>query len=658
MGIYNSKGFNWERYEVIPEKTHAIWFENDPYTEITFREFITIIAFFYSQKVHGKLDTLSIKMYEEILQKLYKQYGEEKISGLPYSLKYLKDNLDIEIQYISPGLIMSTCLYFSLFYLGKQQAEVYGYKNSNNENCVFETLSKIGSPVVRSVLNYIRPNNNMESLKDVGVKRIKGEQTVYNRYISSDENHIYKQLKGFICKNINDDDVAQLKKLIDCFYPEASIAGVINSIKVFQGSEEDVLQVMETIRDKCYELEDEIAEKVFKALTSSFTMEKPKYWAIAIGDGENTSSILGLKQFGLLLFNYGYYIPEGQVKTNYIHSIVNEPLNKNELLHIDSLGVDNNNIVKCVLTIRPKNGGSVCQKEFSVNTDGFALNDEECFYKNNDNREFVVTKFRKSTNDFYFYEDCIVDIEFITDVNGHEDAMFFVSKIKDYRNTESLLYYNTFESAEFSLTDLKMRDLYNANKDVFDDIAKKVRDGFTIEPNLTGEFVGKPAQTCMYSDKDVEADKDYRLGYEGSTIIDEGLDNENLRMSRVVIKTDFENKKLMVNIVSHTSPRKVNLTLTESEYENDWGAISHNQVLAMLRSMGMFEAICFILYSLSINVDIKEKIKRTLNYSCVCDKTGTSRDIPCLNIKKNIKYNDFLKIDGDTERIIKELNLN
>lgn len=29
MGIYNSKGFNWERYEVIPEKTHAIWFEND-----------------------------------------------------------------------------------------------------------------------------------------------------------------------------------------------------------------------------------------------------------------------------------------------------------------------------------------------------------------------------------------------------------------------------------------------------------------------------------------------------------------------------------------------------------------------------------------------------------------------------------------------------
>ena len=656
MGIYNSKGFNWERYEEVPEKTNIVWFRNDPYTEITFREFITIIAFFYSQKVHGKLDTLSIKMYEEILQKLYNQYGEKKISWLPYSLKYLKDNLDIEIQYISPGLIMSTCLYFSLFYLGKQQAEVYGYKNSNNENCVFETLSTIASLTARSVLIYIPFEYKMESLKNVGVKRIKGEQTVYNRYISSDENHIFEQLKGFICKNINYDDIAQLKKLIDCFYPEDSIADVINSIKSIRGSEE-VLQIMETIRDKCYELEDEIAEKVFKALTSSFTMEKPKYWTIAIGNGESTSSILGLKQFGLLLFNYGYYIPEGQVKTNYEHSIDDVSLDKNEILHIDSLGVDNNNIVKCVLTIRPENGGSVCKKEFFVNTDGFALNDEECIYKNIDDRDLVVAKFRKSTNDFYFYEDCIVDIKFITDENGYEDAMFFVSKIKDYRNTESLLYYNTFKSAKFSLTDMEMRALYNTNKDVFDDIAKKVRDGFTIEPNLTGEYVGKPAQTCMYSDKDVEADESYNLGINTNEWDDKDKpDNENLRMSRVVVKTDFEDKTLIVDILSHTSPRKVTLNITESEYENDRGAISHNQVLAMLRSMGVFEAICFILYSLCKGK--QNDIKNILTASCVCDKTGTSRDIPCLNLKKKIKYDDFLKIDGDTERIIKELNLN
>lgn len=44
MGIYNSKGFNWERYEEILEKTHAIWFENDPYTIIlpVFRQLLIL----------------------------------------------------------------------------------------------------------------------------------------------------------------------------------------------------------------------------------------------------------------------------------------------------------------------------------------------------------------------------------------------------------------------------------------------------------------------------------------------------------------------------------------------------------------------------------------------------------------------------------------
>jgi len=40
MAIYNSKGFNWERYEEVPEKTNIVWFRNAPYTEITFREFV------------------------------------------------------------------------------------------------------------------------------------------------------------------------------------------------------------------------------------------------------------------------------------------------------------------------------------------------------------------------------------------------------------------------------------------------------------------------------------------------------------------------------------------------------------------------------------------------------------------------------------------
>ena len=650
MGIYNSKGFNWERYEEIPEKTNVVWFRNDPYTEITFREFVRIIDLYYND-----LDVLTKDIHTKIMQYLYEKdkrekqitMGNETIT-LPYELNKLKSEIYSNLQYISPGLTMTFCLIFAIFYYGKQMAEVVGYKKT--EDCVFDLTRK------QNTISEIFSHPDMALARD----RVKGLKTIYGVKITNE--HIFSVFRGIIGGEINNDD--RLNALLYCYNPcSNNIKLIEEQIKNFysycnQTIDADKMQeILTGICSKSQMLIKDKAIQLFTTLMSPIGVNDiPEFWTCAVGSGIATSTILGLRDFALLLYNYKYEKASTSVTylspTSNKHSITNIDVKTKDVLHIESFGIDTNDSITLKIIINGQ------EKTFALDKKNNIVNNEDIvvFYEQRGSQKVAVAKLYIKEKDIFIYEDNSVSIEL--ESNFTEDAFLYVTKIKDYRNTEFLLYYNTFKSAEFSLTDLKMRDLYNANKDVFDDIAKKVRDGFTIEPNLTGEFVGKPAQTCMYSDKDVEADKDYRLGYEGSTIIDEGLDNENLRMSRVVIKTDFENKKLMVNIVSHTSPRKVNLTLTESEYENDWGAISHNQVLAMLRSMGMFEAICFILYSLSINVDIKEKIERTLNYSCVCDKTGTSRNIPCLNIKKNIKYNDFLKIDGDTERIIKELNLN
>src|SRR5574344_1097199 len=126
MGIYNSKGFNWERYEEIPEKTNVVWFRNDPYTEITFREFVRIIDLYYND-----LDVLTKDIHTKIMQYLYEKdkrekqitMGNETIT-LPYELNKLKSEIYSNLQYISPGLTMTFCLIFAIFYYGKQMAEV------------------------------------------------------------------------------------------------------------------------------------------------------------------------------------------------------------------------------------------------------------------------------------------------------------------------------------------------------------------------------------------------------------------------------------------------------------------------------------------------------------------------------------------------------
>src|SRR5574344_659611 len=91
MGIYNSKGFNWERYEEIPEKTNVVWFRNDPYTEITFREFVRIIDLFFPLNKTSEDDNTPVEDVQPILPptNANKKITEITDEGLMQKLKPL-----------------------------------------------------------------------------------------------------------------------------------------------------------------------------------------------------------------------------------------------------------------------------------------------------------------------------------------------------------------------------------------------------------------------------------------------------------------------------------------------------------------------------------------------------------------------------------------
>ena len=303
------------------------------------------------------------------------------------------------------------------------------------------------------------------------------------------------------------------------------------------------------------------------------------------------------------------------------------------------------------------------------------------FYYFNGNQNERIARFDNSDNILKIYkEDVTVDFDIKPeDPDPEIDEIVFIATVApdNFSKRYNLIYFNEFDSGKFELTQEEIQELYRQNKQAFDTIFDNLRNkdfsfyvGMEDTSTITGEFVGKKSSNNYeYSPNDIVADTQYSFcNYSNTPEISckaaEALYKE-LRKTRVLIYNDYVNKKICISIVSHTSPVVIDFNdlfnssytppnmsrpdyddlinrFTKYKVSSDDQRPSQNQVLAMLRSMGMFEAIYSILYVKANNDasvisklnDLKE------NVSCM-DRTGTVRGHEELNLVNPLFFADY-----------------
>lgn len=661
--------------------------------KLALQEFIFIMRKSMSSEFTTKLyNTVFLLLHEQDIDKNIPNNYDNTIF-----LKKLKISLSTdELLAVPVGSIMDASIMFALFYICKQLAEVAGHTMiKNNQENINYSITPTGS-IYSSKYSTVRNTSNDYVFASVNTEQIKkriaeGEnikQKVDGIYVSTKKNHIGLILLEVIKQFIPIRDNAEFFKFL------SPIRAIIS-----QSWEGNALLKTESYKDF---LESKLIEKehnsslpfcilsalqqqleiVVIALTRRFAkilipyneeiINRIEVKLLAVGDGSETSGLLSMWNVGILNFKYRYMNNNGEIKVcNTVTDTIK--IKRGEILHFNFMGIDGN---KNEFSISHENN-SYQKLYFNVGLRGCEIqpfpniilqerdNRTTDIFSKYQNRAIRLATYRKENQELRFYNDFNANIELKSEKS--DEILLYLCKIKDYQISESVLYYNGFDSGCFQLSKDAICNLYRDNKEAFDNIINLLRNDFSIEQNLSGEFVGKSAQFSLYSEKDVEANHRYCFGYGEKPLFEcrKCQDDKKLRMSRVVITTDYINKKICISIVSHTSPVVIDFNdlfnssytppnMSRPDYDNlitrytkytvssDDQRPSQNQVLAMLRSMGMFEAIYSILYVKANNdASVISKLNALKgNVSCM-DRTGTVRGHEELNLVNPLLFDDY-----------------
>ena len=587
---------------------------------------------------------------------------------------------DINSDFMGKELLAEACFQFAIFYLCREYANISG--------CV----------LTEEVKNLLFPMCENKNIEDVTSKDTFDRLLYYSEILKVFYDHSEPTTKESFKKNLS-----PLSTINDFM---AGLTEIINT------TTDNPKKYIEDFNICNKSLLDDIAQDMFHCFTNGDTMAYGRTYTFSVGEGGKSEGFMGVMNLGLIMFNYTF--DEENKTSSKISQSLDSKINENDLIHLFTFGYSSNILSNLKLTIGSNElnflGSECCYngirpvrysdytkpKKYSKDlqnrpksereTLNEVLEDKECtvfIKKKIPNSQYDIACFNRLTNNLNSFIQGSLKIYFLTkEFEKHFDEIFLIMNIV---HNEIQIFdidiENSFEEDKFEITTQKTNSLFSDvwNRQCLDQIINFLRKNNECEinpPIIEGHYVGK---TDYY--KHTIADKSIIPGDE-SSVNEDG--SEKLRFSKVFIKLDAKTKKITIKIWSTTSPRRSNLkdefksphinenkesvfnTEDIDKYvykKENSDVVYYNQPLAMLRSMGVLEAIAKKLYRIEQTPFMKEKMKNMLNSAFAVDKSGEARgnDNADYQLKKTISYATYksfkwYKDEADYNRYDHDIN--
>lgn len=572
--------------------------------------------------------------YKNLYEIVYKRFieGEYIVSiRCPYKdVKFCKfksqNNYSNDFSDISDGLLMEACFHFAMFFLCREFAKISGCTK-----------------------NYTYPLN----LKEVEFNNIFSHE---RRSDPQTSNRLFNRYVRVIKNKLNEDrnyKQSKLEKIAEAFNPTETNNDFRNQMeKIF--STDKMSNVISVIKEENSKILNKVAKSFFKCITND-NIESSNFntQIYASGDGSESTGFLGMLNLGIFIFPYSNENIEDD-------SIVN----KDNVVHLYAWGFNSCLFSKIEVTIasttwnfngsknifnsiRPERNGQTEPNSYRTPRD---FNDSIGETIEDLSETSLVEggfKFNRNMNDLSFNDDFqggTMSMKLISgDLEDHseKDEFFLIANVANNKiilengNQIKLVFENLFDDDMFEVKSAKRNSFFEMHEDFLEEVITFIHTNNPyINTKIEGWYIG------TYDYLEVSADK--------SNIPIPSFNKERskkqkgdgtIRYSKAIIQLDRDNNKIDIEIWSTTSPLRSNLKNNINKYKQTTADVNidfytnidkykvafYNQPLAMLRSMGVLEAIAKEFCLRDQSDLMKDKMTKMLRNAESKDKSGKQR---------------------------------
>lgn len=643
------------------EKKSWIDFYNSTYAS-ALREFIYVIRhhMMNSNKTYGiHLEIL----YDEIYCHLHSNVSSTDV--LPSLKRTISED---RLYYWNEGLLMESCFQFAIFYLCREYANISRY---------FQSMFFSDA----SVKEKLFPKSDFRVYQNIETNNTFRKLLSYRTI-----NKTYKQMKKISLKNgIPKNELMDSYKdnLAKMFSPLCKLKVFFDELSEIIIDDREQKNFFDEFNLCNNEILNEIAGFMFRCITADKLTYRHSY-TFAVGNGLDSIGFMDINNLGLMIFNYEYAINEDNdeytIQNNTLKN-VDKKIKNNDIIHLYSFGFDYDEISNISLFI----GNNTFKFEGSKlfyngirpvrDNTTFPSYYEYSVSSEIETKEMVVTRYGKITDfggnkasfnrisnnleilDISDEESIKVALAASNRDSDYEEFFLMMNIVQTTSKSITLELFDYFEDNRFEIKKSKANSIFSniENSEKFHQIIDflSTTQSPTIYTSIKGRYVGiiKNGETIARQDIEPIA---VNGKCEEQTTPQNG--DKYLRYSNVSISLNIANKTLAIEIWSTTSPFRSRLDndlipayLNENgdnidssvlEALNDKYTNSHkilveggklipiyNQPLAMLRSMGVLEAIAKqIIKNTTNNVEVvQEAMNKMMNNAIAEDESWEIR---------------------------------
>ena len=609
------------------KKIPTTWDEYIP----AFTEFLFVVNYF-CEAPHYKY------LYDNVYKKLVVEDGDKEVyyeddktkEIRKYVLPTLKRQNEINDVFseLPEGLLSEACFQFALFLLCREFAKISGrsYLSDSQEKKLKEAFSAVDSSESASLLSKM----------------------IFERY----KDAIKNGLKEDIGIEISDSNLRGIATMFNPQQTNEMFYNSIDDINLLKNRKSKVVSIFK--KETCLLL-NEFARNIHKCISNELYFDNMMY---AFGNESTSKGILGLDNVGLFLFPYPNEI-----------SIEKKNVNKDNVIHICAFGFDFvNSATEFSIKIKTIEdtikytfeGNSLIYDEIrpkrKPNTtipDSYRTNNTEnetSIDVISDGLETIKSNmiFNRMTKNLFFATQFLGgELSVSKEENIHgEDEFFLILNIANKKDIplsqgNPMSFVNVFEDDKFEVTKTMQDKMFTLeNLCLLQELVNIInRNSPTIHTNIEGWYIGKWTYSGVLADSNYIPSSNNSPKKEYSDFM---VSDERLRYSKATIEKNEEGSEIIIDIVSTTSPRRSNLKdefksphINENKghifkdidkyvyKEDNNNVVYYNQPLAMLRSMGVLEAIAKEIYR--IDPSTKGKLDLLMKEAFAVDKSGKAR---------------------------------
>ncbi len=641
-------------------------FASDEEYGLALNEYLYIICHqLYDDSISSSSTSLISKHYYELYEKVYKHCIDFASTDSYPVLKKGNPSAEEIFSTATEGEVLEACFQFAIFYLCRELAKISGCFHSD-----------INTPL----------NIQAENKENIFCSsRINDRSELYLAYLDYvEKNPIAQKYKSIVYeknKDIEDDE------LFNLFTPYQSVLAFFNILTdnndlVKRIKKEDAFYIIKKLNDYNIELLNDIAKIFFLNITGNSTYRDSMLYGV--GDGSGSTGFLGVHNLGVLLCHYennkiGF-------KEEIFHTLQNTVCN-DDILHFYVYGQEHENTTMTIINVNlfskelsfesncnTYNGIRPKRKIRQTNPESYDNNLQSTtevvngrdnltsflkYVVRTDSRESIAV-FDRLTNDLELCFPNTTPSNLTMHINSpRKDEMFVMMNVSpsvDNINNFSLVVEDCFEDNKFEIKTSVAELLFSTRRaqNFFKNLIeflKHTDDSVIPTPIVEGYYVGKhDTYRGTVPDKTI---KPVTTNGDSKEDTDDKVGNEKLRYSQAYLHLDKDNKEFTIRIGSTTSPRRSRLdhsinspnidennrtfaanaylTLGLNNYTNGYTVpVGHvdvpfyNQPLAMLRSMGVLEAIAKEICR--IDFTMKGKMDLLMSKAFAVDKSAESRE--------------------------------